>query len=40
MPLLLAGTIVFAFTSNKEATFHFLKNEKEILQPTDLQTFL
>jgi APA family basic amino acid/polyamine antiporter len=38
MPLLLAGTIVFAFTSNKEATFHFLKNEKEVLQPTDLLT--
>ncbi len=38
MPLLLASTIVFAFTSNKEATFHFLKNEKEVLQPTDLLT--
>ncbi len=38
MPILLVGTIIFAFTYNKEATFHFLKNEKEILQPTDLLT--
>ena len=36
MPILLVGTIIFAFTSNKEATIHFLKNEKEVLQPTDL----
>jgi len=38
MPILLVGTIIFAFTSNKEATFHFLKNEKEVLEPTDLLT--
>ena len=38
MPILLVGTIIFAFTYNKEATFHFLKNEKELLQPTDLLT--
>jgi amino acid transporter len=38
MPILLVGTIIFAFTYNKEATFHFLKNEKEVLQPTDLLT--
>ena len=38
MPILLVGTIIFAFTYNKEATFHFLKNEKEALQPTDLLT--
>ncbi len=38
MPILLVGTIIFAFTYNKEATFHFLKNEKELLQPNDLLT--
>jgi len=38
MPLLLAGTVIFTFTSNKEATIHFLTNEREVLQPTDLLT--
>ena len=38
MPLLLVGTIIFSFTYNKEATLHFLTNEREVLQPTDLLT--
>ena len=38
MPILLIGTIIFSFTTNKEATIHFLTNEKEIIQPSDLLT--
>ena len=38
MPILLIGTIIFSFTTNKEATIHFLTNEREIIQPSDLLT--
>jgi amino acid transporter len=38
MPILLVGTIIFSFTTNKEATIHFLKNERELIQPSDLLT--
>ena len=38
MPILLVGTIIFSFTTNKEATIHFLTNEKEVIQPSDLLT--
>lgn len=36
MPFLLIGTIIFCFTSNKEATMSFLTNEKQMVEPTDL----
>ena len=38
MPILLVGTIIFSFTTNKEATIHFLTNEREVIQPSDLLT--
>ena len=38
MPILLIGTIIFSFTTNKEATIHFLTNEREVIQPSDLLT--
>ncbi len=38
MPILLVGTIILSFTTNKEATIHFLKNERELIQPSDLLT--
>ena len=38
MPFLLIGTIIFSFTTNKEATIHFLTNEQEVIQPSDLLT--
>jgi amino acid transporter len=36
MPFLLIGTIIFCFTYNKDATLSFLKNEKQIVEPTEL----
>lgn len=38
MPFLLVGTIIFAFSYNKDATMRFITNEKQLVKPTDMLT--
>jgi amino acid transporter len=40
MPVLVVLTIVLSFTVNKQATMHFLTNEKELIAPADMLTSL
>ncbi|MCE2712911.1 MAG: amino acid permease [Cryomorphaceae bacterium] len=40
MPVLVVLTIVLSFTLNKQATMHFLTNEKELIAPADMLTSL
>lgn len=40
MPALVVLTVVLSFTVNKQATYHFLTNEKELIAPADMLTSL